>query len=90
VERITITDAALVGELERQIRHALHGGKKGEKDERGLYEVVGLGVQTWDFYNRTVGQIQALESVLKMIEEIAKSRGEILGEQVVFTKPGLN
>ena len=87
MERIQITDGAVVSELCRQLRRQLDGDPNKEP---GLYYVIAHGVANWDSYLLLAGQIRALEAVLKQIEIIANSQGAGLEEKVVFSRSGLN
>lgn len=86
VERITITDGSLSTELERWLIAMLQGSEK----EVGLYHTIAHGVPNWDNYNKLVGAVSAYESVLRMMNQIARQRGTDVEEQVIITRPGLN
>lgn len=86
MERITITDGALTVELQHWLQLRLYGDTK----EVGLYSMIAHGLPTWDGYQRAVGTVQAYESVLQKMNDIAHQRGSDLEERVVISRPGLN
>jgi len=86
VERISLSDGAVVAELQRWLRKQLDG----DKDEPGLYYLIAHSVSTMDQYHQLAGHIKAFEVVLKQMERIASGQGTGLEEKVVFSRSGLN
>lgn len=87
-ERLVISDQALLQELRKWIKGELEG-IPGEKGHVGLYRMVARGVpNSWDNYQRMVGQVQALEAVLGQMQDLARQLGNV--EEQVFFHPGMH
>lgn len=84
-ERLVISDRALVQELHRWIKEEL----EGSRDRDGLYRVIAKGVpNSWDTYQKMVGQVQGLEAVLGKMQELAGKLG--IYEEQVLLRPGMH
>lgn len=86
MERISLSDGAVVAELQKWLQLQLYGNAK----DQGLYYRIAHNISNWDQYQQMAGHIAAFEIVLAQIAHIANSQGTGLEETVVFSRSGLN
>ena len=81
------SDMAFATELARQISWIL----QGDEDRPGLYHVVATGIDDFNRYNRIVGEIKGYNTVLGLMEVVAKqvAEGEMRHERA-HARHGIN